>query len=728
MLRFPLFAAAGLLSLAGETYESPEFGFRLEVPAGWVHQILEEGEGSLHLALSPAAAANHVQLSVRAQKESALGDPESVRRLVEEAAAAEARYTNVVRTAGVVAGRAAPGLALDVAGEAVPLHLRQLYAAEAGFVYILQTVAPPADFAGEEGGYAAIWSTFAFVPLSSARVAMRRLEELAARCGSEIAWAASWPEAAERARERRCLVLVYARIYPGFVLTDEVMGGLFMAPEIVELVNERYVPFHLGADLDVPFRDPELYGLSGSTFGVAALLVTPEGRVVREGRAPTYDFLCEGLAADPDHPGPPAPRATEHQEKIAILLRRGELAAAAKLLAAPRTAAHFRLRAELHRRLRRGEEALADLRAARAAPGGEELAADLDAAEGEVLLALGRLAEGEALLARIAAADPPSPRAPETLFRLGEVRRLTAGRAAAEECWQRLVAEEPASRWAWQAAATLVSTTYALDRGARLDWPAAEYWAELAIPPYEPVPATRASQAERDAVAFLLAHQRPTGEWISTTELGALPGDPPDDFQLAVTALCAQALLPHRERSGAAEAVERALGWLLLAYERARTAAEPPFLMDYGVWSRSCLLWFLADAAAAGRRERAALEEPVAHLLEELAAKQKPGGGWSYYVSRDLDGVANPATESISFTTAAVVLSLLRAREAGFAVPAEVLERGLDCLTAMRNEEGTFEYMLSPGARAAAPGMAAAGAAGRGPACTLALARGGRAG
>jgi hypothetical protein len=79
----------------------------------------------------------------------------------------------------------------------------------------------------------------------------------------------------------------------------------------------------------------------------------------------------------------------------------------------------------------------------------------------------------------------------------------------------------------------------------------------------------------------------------------------------------------------------------------------------------------------------------------------------------------------MTFTTAAVLLPLLRAHEAGYAVPEQTIERGLDLLEAAHNENGTFEYMLSPGM---SRGSIVAGAAGRGPVCTLALLHGGRAG
>jgi len=78
--------------------------------------------------------------------------------------------------------------------------------------------------------------------------------------------------------------------------------------------------------------------------------------------------------------------------------------------------------------------------------------------------------------------------------------------------------------------------------------------------------------------------------------------------------------------------------------------------------------------------------------------------------------------------TAAVVRAVVRAREAGATLPAGLLDRALDELARMRMADGSFDYMIGPGGRALGSQTRAPGAAGRGPACALALLRGGRAG
>jgi hypothetical protein len=147
--------------------------------------------------------------------------------------------------------------------------------------------------------------------------------------------------------------------------------------------------------------------------------------------------------------------------------------------------------------------------------------------------------------------------------------------------------------------------------------------------------------------------------------------------------------------------------------------------MDYSVWSRPYVVWFLADCVDAGLRDVAALQTTVNRLVRDLAARQKPGGGWSYYLSQDLSSTEDPANWAMSFTTAAVVHALVRAREVGFEIPDKVLSRALDCLEGMRNDDGTFEYMRRADGGSGGVG-GRPGAAGRGPVCAHALLRGGR--
>ncbi len=105
------------------------------------------------------------------------------------------------------------------------------------------------------------------------------------------------------------------------------------------------------------------------------------------------------------------------------------------------------------------------------------------------------------------------------------------------------------------------------------------------------------------------------------------------------------------------------------------------------------------------------------HALAGMTRLQKDDGGWGYYVTGDLANTNAPPTPSMSFTTAGALLALTEAQEAGFEIPETLIAGGVRQLEAARNDDGTFEYWLTGGAR---PGPAV-GAAGRAPICTLAL-------
>lgn len=552
------------------------------------------------------------------------------------------------------------------------------------------------------------------------------LHALALRCSEGIPWAESWEDAVARSRDSGAPVLVYGFRYPGFELGVQAAGALFLDPDVAELVNARFVPLLLELGVGLPFEEPEIYGMSGTTFGSAALLVSNEGRVLREAPGASYELLLEwladlgeGLDRSETHSGDPLERAALH-------LARGELERAAKLLEKPANARAFQLQASIHRRRRDGTAALAALDRARVSTGGEELATDLDLDRAQVLHAMGRFAESRALADGIVAPEPAQARIPEALFLLGALRFELEGASAAEETWRALARSHAESPWAWRAAALLESAAFELGSLGRLDWPPEEL-RELA-PTLEPEPLSAAQgsqsvRASRDAVAFLIARQNADGSWLGPGEAERRPTAGADELEVAVSALCTRALLRHSSARGAAPAIERALAFLLAAYERMHSAPPQPSFMDYSVWSLPCLIDLFCECVEKDLRERADLEPVLARLFADLVARQREIGGWSYYASSD-PTTDQPTLEiAMSFTTAAVLRACLHAKSAGFEPPQELLERGLDCLERMRDEEGDFAYLAwSTDAIDTNP----EGAAGRAPTCELALLDGGR--
>jgi len=708
---------------ADQVYQSDDFGFRLNIPAGWSSEHEQATDQTLHVILFPGKQRGATQLSVRVNSQGTTGDPLDAQTAALAAVRATDQYSDETTTTRRIAGRQAPGIRVDAISGAYTLRLRQAYLAENGVTYILQGFAPVDGFAGYATQFDRIWESFEFFPLDDTRGVRLALAGLARRCGTEVDWAAHWDEAADRARAEHKLVLVAARLYSGFAISDELRAGPFMDPDIVALVNERYIPFRMERESEVPFRDPDVYGLGPSTFGSAMLLVTPSGEVVLDGSAVTWDLLVQGLDVDPAHAGPPPRRVENRERQAAIHLRRGELSEVERLLAVPLAAGEHRLLAHAERLRRQGDAALEHLTAARSAEGAAALAADLDVDTALVLLRMHRTEEARELLQAIVSDPVAHARTPEAIYRLGTLDVVAGDKPAAERRWMELIRMYPESRWSWKAAAEITGTGWGLDFPTRLDWSEEVYYDALALPDYEPVPLARAGDARRDALRYLLDRQRPDGSWLAPRTMGRGEDEPTDDFTLAITAICTQGLLRHRDNPEAVAAVERGLAWLVPAYERARTEGYPAYFMDYAVWSRAYVLWCLADALDAGLLGQTQVTPVAEHIVEELSERQQSGGGWSYYVTGDLSSRDSPANQSISFTTAAVVLALQRAREVGLDIPPKLYDEAVSCLERMRNDNGTFTYMLHHQDEDQGRLSAEPGAAGRGPVCALALLR-----
>src|SRR5262249_14283389 len=137
-------------------------------------------------------------------------------------------------------------------------------------------------------------------PEDPKRAAWKRL---AARCGSEIAWAASWDDAAKRATAEKKLVLAVYENYAALGPPQTAGTGALMDPDVLAIVNQRFVGFRMSAATEAPFRDPSSFGMGKHAWGTAFLVVRPDSTVVRSTDAmdPSVlaDFLREDLDATP---------------------------------------------------------------------------------------------------------------------------------------------------------------------------------------------------------------------------------------------------------------------------------------------------------------------------------------------------------------------------------------------------------------------------------------------
>lgn len=699
-------------------------GFRVDVPEGWQTSDQPHPEGDGHVfVMGPASAGGTEAFTLTILE---LKDSDGPEELLE-------------RTRGKLAERAdefegfeelelefgcAPclGMRVDYVVDAGRFTIEQRYLVHEGSGFVLQVHAPAAEFEQRARAYDEVLESLAFVELGEQGRRARRMAELTARCGSEVAWAASWDEAAARAAEEDRLVLAVAYMYGGFALAGTPRTTTFMSRDVIELVNERFVPFWLDKGDANPLT--RSYGMGPATFGQALMLADPEGDVLLETQAASsdemaYAFLLEGLRRHPEFAGPPLEDGLAGAALAEALLARGELERAELALEGDDSGPACMLRARILRAGRDGPGALAELARARAAGGADD--ARLLLAEAKLLARDEKVEEASAALDALLAEHPGSDDVPEALLLRGVLDLREGGSAAARARWNLLMDEHPDSPFAWQAASFADSPLLDADYEPDLGWPDEAAVAEiLAFSEPSPLPAERKGAAANGALAWLLANQRESGSWPSPTELRQSASAGPDPFVDAITAWAGRALLGRVREPGVGEALERALGFVLASV--ARREESPPLVlyMDYMTWSDACMLHFLADAVEAGLIGRKAAGPAAKFLIADLGARARSGGGWSYYMTPDLEGSAAPS-QSISFTTATGVLALARAQAVGFDVPGEVLDPAIEALERMRGSNGVFAYFLYHDSGGAPPQTAAAGAVGRGPACELAL-------
>lgn len=702
-----------------------EHGLRLVLPAGW--QVGDEAPGPAAASVVLRPVAGPAELTLRLGPPGVPDDPEAARELV-WSSLADPSYREAGRTTRTVAGfGSVPGLTVDTDAEGLAVRVRHAYLLVHGRLALLQDVVPVADAEGLQAEADVVWDGLELLDLPEGVVRQRHLKALADRCGSEVDWAPDWQTAAARALEARVPVLVSFQRYPGFDVPDQALTGPFMDEDVIALVNRRTVPLRATSSEGLPFAAADRYGLGPHTFGAATLLVDPrDGSVLWDGPTPADALLREALAELPEalagtRPDPAAPRAARAAEHAA----RGELSQAWRLLGAPEGEDQRLLAARLHLRQRDPSAALTVL---------EPLPPDHDAATLLRLAALRFLARHDeahglarALLSRETSADHRA----QGLLAMGLLTLQREDHAAAEPWLDRVIDEHGESRWAWGAAALVTSDVWALERRWRQDGLDDELELDLVRPPrYAPLPLELVDQAGDDALAWLLEHQTEDGHWLLPGSLSRPADEPPNDFELSVASHAVLALLPRAREPGVDAALERATAWLLAATRRSLDGPGDAAYMDYSVWSRPALLEALAALVDAGRVPRAQARPLVADLAAELTARAKPEGGWSYYLTGDLDSAPPTVLSAMSFTTAAAVLGLVAARDADLADPSllqPLIDSGLTALERGRREDGSFEYMIAASGAPRDPGRGA-GDVGRGPVCVAALIAGGRAG
>lgn len=714
---------------AGEPYRDGDYGFELQSPgAEWnFKRAADDSSIQRHVQFVLGSDSIDARLAVRSTKSLAAETVKELRAAYREAIAQEPGVSELKPIERVIDGRETLGLAMHVESGGLEYELRHHYWIEGKRQFVLEDL-----YLSENESMAEVvddaWSGFAFREVAGPTEDEALLEELAGRCGSEVVLSEDWESASERAREEGKLVLVAVHLLPGFDIEGPWMQGHFMDEDFIDLLNERYVPLMYKRGLGAPFEEQEVYGMSNSSFGTALLVVDPDGNVVGETREDLDGFLRRELAA----------RATEQElgelfdskdplELAEHFVRRGEFAEARRVLEGQRSARAHLVASEMARRDLEREAWGAALELARGAEDASDFDYELERATAQYEIAMNRPDEARKILERLLEAYPEREDIQEVSFGLGALDFADEDLERARERWMELCREHPESRWAWQAAATIRSTLFKAGKGTRLHWPPQEYFEAQRHPAPEPGNHKEVEQVIAQAVDFLLEGQVADGHWICA---GEAADDPWDENQKnlteAVTCLAARSLLAHRDRDGVTLAIERALDHVIRRLEH-DLVQEPQILyMDYTVWNRACQLHLFTQCLELGFGDRERIEAACALVLDDLRARQHKGGGWSYFISGSLEGSGNPITQSISFTTAFVIVALAEAVDLDLETPEGLVADAVDCLERMRNDDGPFVYMLHHGSESAGRSTTIQSGAGRGPLCSYALMRHGR--
>lgn len=226
-------------------------------------------------------------------------------------------------------------------------------------------------------------------------------------------------------------------------------------------------------------------------------------------------------------------------------------------------------------------------------------------------------------------------------------------------------------------------------------------------------------------VDFLVRRQNKGGSWGSARNTKGLniyapvPGAH-HAFRGAVTALCVSALIEAGDRRPEAQrALERGEAWLIEHLGAVRRATPRAV---YNCWTHAYGIQALARML--GRtpndtRRREQLRKLIQEQIDLLTRYESVDGGWGYYDFRA--HTQKPSSRPTSFTTAAALVALRDAKDAGVEPPSRLVLRAL--ATIHRQQKPDFSYVYSEGAkwRPMASINRPGGSLGRSQACNVAL-------
>lgn len=214
-------------------------------------------------------------------------------------------------------------------------------------------------------------------------------------------------------------------------------------------------------------------------------------------------------------------------------------------------------------------------------------------------------------------------------------------------------------------------------------------------------PATEEALAEAQKVIrrgsdFLIETQNPDGSWGGPRkpmiyDRGWSNPETHRSWVIATTGLACMALMDLPDDPRARAAVDQGIDYLTSS----PTLQRPSDWDTDNTWGY--VYGFVALAKAAGDprlstgSRKIGIEMRGKAFLDQLWKYQAPTGGWAYY---DMDiGTVRP-TWSTSFMTAVVILGILDAKELGWEVEENRLDRAVRGLVRCRLWDGSYSYSM----------------------------------
>ncbi len=238
----------------------------------------------------------------------------------------------------------------------------------------------------------------------------------------------------------------------------------------------------------------------------------------------------------------------------------------------------------------------------------------------------------------------------------------------------------------------------------------------------------KVSQGELEAsiergAKHLVNSQRKNGGWGGPQWTGGVDSDPVPgsfrSFDVAVTAMCLEALIEVTDSQQVQQANEKAYQFLMSRTNKIKRAGPGDLPM---VWAHCYCIQTFSKLYAREKsvEKKDELKNAIKTHMKGLVRWQSIHGGWFYYGS----GMSKPINPSCSFVNAAVLVALKRAKEIGIEFDKKTLDKAIRATQMMRKPDSSYLYTARiPGdMRGAAREInRPAGSLGRSQACNIAL-------